>query len=62
MVLLDQFHAAPTQEVSSARGGHERETVAYIEYVASQGSNYIKTLGKRGKPGALETNKQSLIF
>lgn len=62
MVLLGQFNTASTWEVSSARGGHEREIVEYIEYTASQRSNYIKTLGKRGKSGALETNKQGLIF
>lgn len=62
MVLLGQFNIAPTGKVSSARGGHEKKIVGYIEYTASQKSNYIKTLGKSGKSGTLETNKQSLIF
>lgn len=62
MALLGQLNTAPTGEVRSARGGHEREIVGYTEYIASQRSNYIKTLGKTGKSGVLETNKQGLIF
>jgi len=52
------FGSVQHRKLAVQEVGHEKGISGYIDYIASTRSNYIKTWGKRGKSGALETNKQ----